>query len=131
MNRENKKFPEQLRMWRKSRRLTQTQAGKVLCASANTISSWERGKVPPERFRKQIAEELGVEESILFDIVPKEFNTILKTNRLERGLTQKELSDKLGYSVSTINNWENGASISEFSIEDICTFFGIEIQERN
>lgn len=131
MNRENKKFPEQLRMWRKSRRLTQTQTGKVLCVSANTISSWERGKVPPERFRKRIAEELGVEESILFDIVPKEFNTILKTNRLERGLTQKELSDKLGYSVSTINNWENGASISEFAIEDICTFFGIEIQERN
>lgn len=24
----------------------------------------------------------------------------------------------------------NGASISEFAIEDICTFFGIEIQER-
>lgn len=110
--------------------MTQTQAGKVLCVSANTISSWERGKVPPERFRKRIAEELGVEKSILFDIVPKEFNTILKTKRLERGLTQKELSDKLGYSVSTINNWENGASISEFAIEDICTFFGIEIQER-
>lgn len=130
MSREDKNFPEQLRMWRKSRRLTQTQAGKVLCVSANTISSWERGKVPPERFRRRIAEELGVEESILFDIVPKEFNTILKPKRLERGLTQKELSDKLGYSVSTINNWENGASISEFAIEDICTFFGIEIQER-
>ena len=30
MNREDKTFPEQLRIWRKSRRLNQTQAGKVL-----------------------------------------------------------------------------------------------------
>ena len=91
MNREDKTFPEQLRMWRKSRRLTQTQAGKVLGVSVNTIGRWEGGRVPPRRFRKRIAEELGVEESILFDVVPKEFNTLLKTKRLERKLTQKEL----------------------------------------
>lgn len=127
MNREDKTFPEQLRMWRKSRRLTQTEAGKVLGVSVNTIGRWEGGRVPPERFRKRIAEELGVEESILFDVVPKEFNTLLKTKRLERKLTQKELGERLGYSEATISIWENGGRISEFTIEDICTFFGIEI----
>ena len=127
INREDKTFPEQLRMWRKSRRLTQTQAGKVLGVSVNTIGRWEGGRVPPRRFRKRIAEELGVEESILFDVVPKEFNTLLKTKRLERKLTQKELGERLGYSEATISIWENGGRISEFAIEDICTFFGIEI----
>ena len=127
MNREDKTFPEQLRMWRKSRRLTQTEAGKVLGVSVNTIGRWEGGGVPPERFRKRIAEELGVEESILFDVVPKEFNTLLKTKRLERKLTQKELGERLGYSEATISIWKNGGRISEFAIEDICTFFGIEI----
>lgn len=127
MNREDKTFPEQLRMWRKSRRLTQTQAGKVFGVSVNTIGHWEGGKVPTGRFRKRISEELGVEESILFNVVPKEFNTILKTKRLERKLTQKALGERLGYSEATISNWENGGSISEFAIEDICTFFGIEI----
>lgn len=130
MNREYKTFPEQLRMWRKSRGLTQTQAGEVLGVSVNTIVYWEGGKAPSERFRKIIAEKLGVEESILFNVLPKEFNTLLKTKRLERKLTQKALGEQLGYSAATISGWENGASISEFAIEDICTFFGIEIQER-
>lgn len=125
-----KLFSEQLRIWRKSRGLTQTQAGEVLGVSVNTIVYWEGGKAPSERFRKIIAEKLGVEESILFNILPKEFNTLLKTKRLERKLTQKALGEQLGYSATTISGWENGASISEFAIEDICTFFGIEIQER-
>lgn len=125
--RNRKHFSEQLRIWRKSRRLTQTEAGKVLGVSVNTIGRWEGGGVPPEHFRKRIAEELGVEESILFDVVPKEFNTLLKTKRLERKLTQKELGERLGYSEATISIWENGGRISEFAIEDICTFFGIEI----
>ena len=99
----------------------------MLGVSVNTIGRWEGGRVPPRRFRKRIAEELGVEESILFDVVPKEFNTLLKTKRLERKLTQKELGERLGYSEATISIWENGGRISEFAIEDICTFFGIEI----
>ena len=49
MNREDKNFSEQLRMWRKSRGLNQTQAGKVLGVSVNTIGHWEGGKVPSER----------------------------------------------------------------------------------
>ena len=130
MNREDKNFPEQLRMWRKSRGLTQTEAGKVLGVSVNTIGCWEGGRVPPERFRKRTAVELGVEESILFDVVPKEFNILLKEKRIERKLTQKDLGEQLGYSAATISGWENGNNISEFAIEDICTFFGIEIQER-
>ena len=111
----------------KIKKIESDPSRKVLGVSVNTIGHWEGGKVPSERFRKRIADELGVEESILFNVVPKEFNTILKTKRLERKLTQKELGERLGYSEATISIWENGGRISEFAIEDICTFFGIEI----
>lgn len=37
-----------------------------------------------------------------------EFKDILKELRTSKGLTQKELADNTGLSMSIINKWENG-----------------------
>jgi len=110
--------------------LTQTEAGKVLGVSVNTIGRWEGGRVPPERFRKRIAEELGVEEPILFDVVPKEFNTLLKTKRLERKLTQKELGERLGYSEATISIWEMVAEFQSLLSKTSAHFLELRYKKR-
>lgn len=40
-----------------------------------------------------------------------EFKDVLKEIRLERNLTQKQLADMTGFSLSTINKWENGKKV--------------------
>lgn len=102
----------------------------MLGVSVNTIGRWEGGRVPPERFRKRIAEELGVEESILFDVVPKEFNTLLKTKRLERKLTQKELGERLGYSEATISIWEMVAEFQSLLSKTSAHFLELRYKKR-
>ena len=59
-------------------------------------------------------------------------NWLTKKSKTEKvvGLTQSELAVKLGYRRDTIAKWEAGRSISKCALEDICTFFGIDIQER-
>ena len=54
----------------------------------------------------------------------------LKELRVEAGLTQKELADKLNISVKTVSHWETG--YCEPSISQLITlsdFFGISIDE--
>ena len=102
----------------------------MLGVSVNTIGRWEGGRVPPERFRKRIAEELGVEEPILFDVVPKEFNTLLKTKRLERKLTQKELGERLGYSEATISIWEMVAEFQSLLSKTSAHFLELRYKKR-
>ncbi len=34
----------------------------------------------------------------------------IRKARIEKGLTQEELADKVGYTKQTISNWENGKS---------------------
>lgn len=47
-----------------------------------------------------------------------EFKDVLKEIRLERNLTQKQLAEMTGFSLSTINKWENGKkSPNMFSIK--------------
>lgn len=54
----------------------------------------------------------------------------LKSLRIEKGLTQKELAKELNVSDKLISKWETGLSIpnAEF-ILSICTYFGIDANE--
>ena len=37
-----------------------------------------------------------------------QFKDILRSLRIEKGLTQKELAEELHFSLSIVNKWENG-----------------------
>lgn len=124
-NREH--FLEQLRMWRKSRGLKRDEAGTILGVAGETIGKWERGTVPKDKYKAHISEVLGISVSDLFVDNTNSFASQIKIERLKRGMTTKDVADKLGYTQASICNWERGAAISKYAMEDICVFFGIEV----
>lgn len=131
MNREDKTFPEQLRIWRKSKGLKREEAGTILGVAGETIGKWERGAVPKDKYKAHISEVLGISISDLFAAETNSFASKIKAERLKRRMTTKDVADKLGYTQASICNWERGTTISKYAMEDICTFFGIEVQQGN
>ena len=125
---DRKHFPEQLRMWRKSRGLKRDEVGIILGVAGVTIGKWERGTVPKDKYKAHISEVLGISISDLFVDNTNSFASQIKIERLKRGMTTKDVADKLGYTQVSICNWERGGSISEYAKEDICTFYGLEVK---
>ena len=129
--RDRKHFSEQIRLWRIGKGLSLTKASKRFGISPRTFSNWERGMIPSDRQKERLSKELGLDKDVLFKKCEVgNINALLKEKRLEQGLTRTELAKHLGYYETTIRNWERGLEISECEAEDICTFFGIDIQER-
>lgn len=128
---DRKFFSEQIRLWRIGKGLSLTKASKRFGISPRTFSNWERGMIPSDRQKERLSKELGLDKDVLFKKCEiGNLNALLKEKRLEQGLTRTELAKHLGYYETTIRNWERGLEISECEAEDICTFFGIDIQER-
>ena len=131
MNREDKNFPEQLRMWRKAKGLKKVEAAKIFGVTPEAICHWESGKAQPQDGDMfVICEKLNLDPYMFLRKKTNPSAEMLKRKRCEAGLTQSELAVKLGYRRDTIAKWEAGRSISKCALEDICTFFGIDIQER-
>lgn len=125
---DNKFFSEQIRLWRIGKGLSLTKASKRFGINPKTFSNWERGLIPSDRQQEHLSKELGLDRDVLFKKCEVgNINALLKEKRLEQGLTRTELANHLGYSETTIRNWEKGLEISECEAEDICTFFGIEV----
>ena len=60
----------------------------------------------------------------------KKIGNFLATIRKEKGLTQKELSDRIGVSNKAISRWETGSGLPEISILNLlCDELGISIIE--
>ena len=131
MMKDRKHFSEQIRLWRIGKGLSLAKAAKRFGISPKTFSNWERGLIPSERQKELLSKELGLDRDVLFKKCEiGNLNALLKEKRLEQGLTRTELAKYLGYPSTIISCWERGLEISECEAEDICTFFGIEIQER-
>lgn len=128
---ENRKFfSEQIRLWRIGKGLSLTKASKRFGISPRTFSNWERGLIPSDRQKERLSKELGLDRDVLFKKCEVGYiNALLKEKRLEQGLTRTELAKHLGYYETTIRNWERGLEISECEAEDICQFFGIEVDD--
>lgn len=127
---DRKFFSEQIRLWRIGKGLSLTKASKRFGISPRTFSNWERGMIPSDRQKERLSKELGLDKDVLFKKCEVgNINALLKEKRLEQGLTRPELAKHLGYYETTIKNWERGLEISECEVEDICTFFGIEVYD--
>jgi len=57
-----------------------------------------------------------------------EFKTILKKLRMEKGWTQKDLSEKIGVSKTAVASWEQGARIPKVdTLEDLADVFNVDM----
>lgn len=121
------KFGNQLRIWRTAKGLKRDEAGIILGVAGETIGKWERGAVPKDKRKSHISEVLGISISDLFVDNTNAFAARIKEERLKRGMTTKEVAEKIGYTRASVLNWERGEPISEYAKEDICTFFGLEV----
>lgn len=60
------------------------------------------------------------------------FKISLEAARVNAGLSQKEVAEKLKVSNKTISNWENGKTFpSVEKIEKICYLYGISFDNLN
>lgn len=67
---------------------------------------------------------------INFEISDDTFKNKLRELREEKGLTQKELGDILGYAQRTISGWESGLSEPNIdTLKKIAYFFNIDLNE--
>ena len=126
------KFGNQMRLWRKAKGLKKVEAAKIFGVTPEAICHWESGKTQPQDGDMfVICEKLNLDPRMFLRKKTNPFSEMLKRKRCEFGLTQSDLAIKLGYHRDTIAKWEAGSSISKHAKEDICTFFGIEIQKGN
>lgn len=57
-----------------------------------------------------------------------EFKIVLKKLRMEKGWTQKELSEKIGVSKTAVASWEQGARIPKVdTLEDLADLFNVDM----
>ena len=122
-------FSEQLRMWRKSRGLKRDEAGTILGVASETVGKWENGVIPKDKYKAHISEVLGISVPDLFVNNTDSFASRIKAERLKRGMSTKDVADKIGYTRASVCNWERGGPISEYAKEDICTFYGLEVYD--
>ena len=56
--------------------------------------------------------------------------SFLKTLRMEQGLTQEQLAEKLGVSNRSVSRWENGRNMPDFDLlMELARSFGVGIDE--
>ena len=122
------KFGNEIRLWRKAKGLKKTEAAKIFGVTPEAIYHWESGKAQPQDGDMfVICEKLNLDPRMFLRKKTNPFAETLKRKRFELGLTLRDLAIKLGYHRETIAMWETGSSISKCALEDICTFFEIEI----
>lgn len=121
-------FAEQFKSWRLSNNFNQTEAARHLGVSPEVVHYWERGIVQPTDSKLlTICEELDFDPHLFLKKKTNPFAEELKKRRSELGMTQTELSHELGYSRDSIVSWELGKIPSRVALEDICSYFGMEV----
>lgn len=109
---------------------TQTYVGAKLNIGNKTISDYERGVSEPDTTAlKELARLYGISIDELLDNKPINSTTSgerLKELRKERGLTLRELADKLHMTNSNISMMELGQrGISNENLIAFCNFFDV------
>lgn len=82
----------------------------------------QREQIIPSEERQTIAEAVGK--------LLTPYNSSLKEERQKLGLTQDEVANRLGVSVSLIERWEKGITVpSSYILKQLCSFFGKSADE--
>lgn len=114
---------------------TRKEACADMGITYSTFTEWASGRKYPRIDKIEImANYFNVEKSELIeDKTPAPYNDmycgeeigfLIKTKRLEQGLTQAQLGEKVGYSAGTVAKWENG-NVAKLKRSTIQTMAGI------
>lgn len=122
-------FTEQLKTWRLSKNFNKSEAARYLGVSPEVVHYWEKGIVQPTDSKLfTVCEKMNLNPQLFLKKKTNPFAEELKKRRSELGMTQTELSHELGYCRDSIVSWELGKIPSKIALEDICSYFGMEVE---
>ena len=123
-------FAEEFKSWRLSKGFNKTEAGEYLEVSPVAVYYWEKGIVQPTDSKLfTVCERMNLNPQLFLKKKTNPFAEELKKRRSEVRLTQAELSHELGYCRDSIVSWELGKIPSRIALEDICSYFGMEVED--
>lgn len=121
-------FAEQFKLWRLAKGFNKTEASQYFGVTTEAVCHWEKGiSQPTDSKIMTICEKIDLNPQLFLKKKTNPFAEELKKRRSELGLTQTELSRELGYCINSIAKWELGKPPSEIALEDICSYFGMEV----
>lgn len=122
-------FAEQFKSWRLSKGFNKSEAAVYLGVSPEVVHYWEKGIVQPTDSKLfTVCEKMNLNPQFFLKKKTNPFAEELKKRRSELGMTQTELSHELGYCRDSIVSWELGKIPSRIALEDICSYFGMEVE---
>ena len=104
--------PKFIKFNRERRGMAQKELANLIGVSETAICSWESGLHKPQLLHHEILLDI-LSDSNPYHIKPEDKSSILtpkfiKSNRIRRGMTQKELADLTNVSSSNVCSWESG-----------------------
>lgn len=122
-------FAEQFKTWRLAKGFNKTEAAQHFGVTTEAVCHWEKGvSQPPDCKILTMCEEMNFNPQLFLKKKTNPFAEELKKRRSELGMTQTELSRELGYCKDSIVSWELGKIPSRCALEDICSYFGMEVE---
>lgn len=123
-------FAEQFKSWRLSKNFNKSEAAGYLGVSPEVVHYWEKGIVQPTDSKLfTVCEKMNLNPQLFLKKKTNPFAEELKKRRSELGITQTELSHELGYCRDSVVSWELGKIPSRVALEDICSYFGMEVED--
>ena len=131
---------------RLKRNMSQRQFADFIGVSQNTVSSWERGKTVPKLGVAvfKLCKALKITPNQLFPNKERDSDQMsisetantkpdangLKDLRERAGLSQKQVSEKVGHAKSTIWEWESGTrNPPADAYRPLCEAYGVTLEE--
>ena len=122
-------FAEQFKLWRLAKGFNKSEAAQYFGVTTEAVCHWEKGVAqPPDGKILTMCEEMKLNPQLFLRKKTNPFAEDLKKRRNELGMTQTELSHELGYCKDSIVSWELGKIPSRVALEDICSYFGMEVE---
>ena len=123
-------FAEQFKLWRLAKGFNKSEAAQYFGVTTEAVCHWEKGvSQPPDGKILTMCEEMELNPQLFLKKKTNPFAEELKKRRNELGMTQTELSRELGYCKDSIVSWELGKIPSRVALEDICSYFGMEVED--
>lgn len=136
---DSKNIGKNIKVWRISKGLGQTDLAKLLGVTKSTVSSWESGRFTPsiEKINK-LAEIFNIEPKLLLSEPPLidkpeeplPLGDALRLARKLSGIKQEEVAKKFNLAQSTVAAWERGKTVPSIKhLRELCLLYDVSACE--